>query len=150
MHIQSIHLGIRYPCDLCSHKSSTRGSLKGHKKLKHKSPNSLKCDTCGFQTNKKYPRSELKRHKETFHDNTEMFPCDHCDYKGISKGLLGRHTKSHTLVKCKYCDFSDTLKTNVRYHILSIHKNLEYPCDDCELMMPSFKLLQEHTHTASG
>ena len=31
--------------------------------------------------------------------------------------------------------------------MLSIHKNLEYPCDDCELMMPSFKLLQEHTHT---
>ena len=35
IHINSVHLKIRYPCDMCDHTSTTKGDLSKHVKLKH-------------------------------------------------------------------------------------------------------------------
>ena len=35
IHINSVHLKIRYPCDLCNHTSTNKGDLSKHVKFKH-------------------------------------------------------------------------------------------------------------------
>ena len=34
-HRESIHEGVRYPCDQCDYKASQKESLKTHRKSKH-------------------------------------------------------------------------------------------------------------------
>ena len=34
-HVESIHEGVRYPCDQCDYKATQKGSLKRHKKSNH-------------------------------------------------------------------------------------------------------------------
>ena len=142
--MKSILLGIRYPCDLFSYKSTTKGSIVGHKKLVHGNPKKLKCDFCEFETIKKYPQSELRRHKHLVHDNIQVFSCEQCEYKGLTRGLLGKHLKSHTISCCDQCDFSDKLKRNVRYHKISVHKDTLYYCDYCDFHTLPNIFLQEH------
>ena len=34
-HVESIHEGVRYPCDQCNYKATEKGNLKKLSKLKH-------------------------------------------------------------------------------------------------------------------
>ena len=34
-HRESIHEGVRYPCDQCDHKATVKGNLKKHRMAKH-------------------------------------------------------------------------------------------------------------------
>ena len=36
IHIDSVHLGIKYPCDLCEYQATEMGSLNVHIKTVHK------------------------------------------------------------------------------------------------------------------
>ena len=35
-HRESIHEGVRYPCDQCDYKATTKGNIKKHKISKHR------------------------------------------------------------------------------------------------------------------
>ena len=35
-HIESIHEGVRYPCDQCDYRATEKGNLKRHEMFKHR------------------------------------------------------------------------------------------------------------------
>ena len=35
-HVESIHEGVRYPCDQCDYKATDKGHLKRHRNSKHR------------------------------------------------------------------------------------------------------------------
>jgi len=49
-HRQAIHEGIKYPCDFCEHKGSTKSNLKKHLMIKHSENREMyPCHQCDFQ-----------------------------------------------------------------------------------------------------
>ena len=34
-HVESIHEGVRYPCDQCDYRATTKGNKKSHEMFKH-------------------------------------------------------------------------------------------------------------------
>jgi len=49
-HRQAIHEGIKYPCDFCEHKGSTKSNLKKHLMIKHSENKEMyPCHQCDFQ-----------------------------------------------------------------------------------------------------
>jgi len=49
-HRQAIHEGIKYPCDFCEHKGSTKSNLKKHLLIKHSENKDMyPCHQCDFQ-----------------------------------------------------------------------------------------------------
>ena len=48
-HVQAKHEGVKYPCDECDYRATTRGNLRLHKGAKH-GDSALTCEHCGFQT----------------------------------------------------------------------------------------------------
>ena len=63
MHVERVHEGIRWPCDLCDYVGGYKGDLTRHKKIVHEGL-SLVCSICQFKTPKKYHLKEhmLKEH----------------------------------------------------------------------------------------
>jgi len=47
-HRQAIHEGIKYACDMCEHRATTKSNLKKHKQLKHELDKTFPCHQCEF------------------------------------------------------------------------------------------------------
>jgi len=47
-HRQAIHEGIKYSCDMCEHRATTKSNLKKHKQLKHELDRFFPCHQCDF------------------------------------------------------------------------------------------------------
>jgi len=62
-HIQMIHEGIRYPCDLCEYQAKSKRKLKDHKEFKHEGVH-YPCDMCNYQSP---TQSRLKDHYKKKH-----------------------------------------------------------------------------------
>jgi len=58
-HRQAIHEGIKYSCDMCDHRATTKSNLTKHKQLKHKFNKFFPCHQCEFIANSV---SELTQH----------------------------------------------------------------------------------------
>ena len=118
-HMQSMHEGVNYPCELCEHKAKQRPGLKRHMALVHNIGKELLCEQCDFQTRhneklKKHvkikhegikkvcdkccktfsERKHLQRHMDSVHNNVR-FQCDQCDKITTQKGDLIRHIKKY-------------------------------------------------------
>ena len=52
-HISKVHLGIRYNCDICEHKSTTKNALKTHKLIHLPDDQKLNCEICLYKTHSK-------------------------------------------------------------------------------------------------
>ena len=63
MHIESVHLDIKYRCDTCEYKATQKGHLKTHMESVH-SGIQYQCDKCEFKTKQ---RGNLKRHMNSAH-----------------------------------------------------------------------------------
>eukprot|EP00088_Acartia_fossae_P004963 TRINITY_DN12170_c0_g1_i12.p1 TRINITY_DN12170_c0_g1~~TRINITY_DN12170_c0_g1_i12.p1 ORF type:complete len:633 (-),score=114.83 TRINITY_DN12170_c0_g1_i12:157-2055(-) len=63
MHVEKVHQGIRWPCDLCQYVGSYKADLKRHIKIVHEGF-ILKCDLCEFTTPK---QPSLKEHMIKVH-----------------------------------------------------------------------------------
>jgi len=58
-HRQAIHEGIKYSCDMCDHRATTKSNLTKHKQLKHKMIKFFPCHQCEFTASSV---SELTQH----------------------------------------------------------------------------------------
>lgn len=47
-HRQAIHEGIKYSCDMCDHRATTKSNLKKHKQLKHDLDKFFPCHQCEY------------------------------------------------------------------------------------------------------
>merc|ERR1712025_571720 len=58
-HRQAIHEGIKYSCDMCDHRATTKSNLKKHKQLKHELDKFFPCHQCEYTAS---TVSELTQH----------------------------------------------------------------------------------------
>ena len=63
-HVQSVHEGIKFPCDQCEFTACTNSYLKKHKETKHGGTNIYPCDVCGLTVT---TSADLKEHKLNEH-----------------------------------------------------------------------------------
>jgi len=63
IHVEKVHLGIRWPCDLCKFVGSYKADLNRHIKIVHDGF-SLTCNQCDFQSPHQYV---MNKHKENTH-----------------------------------------------------------------------------------
>ena len=104
-HFQSVHRGVKYPCDQCEYKATVKYNLTKHVKSKHE----------GVYEDIKYP-------------------CDLCEYQATKKGNLIAHvTSKHDGIKysCSKCEYSGS-KANLSTHIKSKHEGVRYYCNQCD------------------
>ena len=88
------HQGVRYPCNNCDYKATTRGSLKKHCMRSHDGIKYF-CDKCDHISNS---QSYLRRHQRTEHENFRFF-CGQCDFKTKRPQYLREHKqRKHTSV----------------------------------------------------
>ena len=145
-HVKSIHLGVRHECLICNRQLSKKSQLLEHIKQKHESEKILNCPSCEFRTVQKYPIAELRRHKSIAHGIGHVFQCNKCDYKGLTKGLLGKHLRLH--IPCNLCDFMTSAgqfrKGELRTHKSEKHRN-GFKCEHCEFVGLTESKIKKHT-----
>ena len=63
-HIERVHEGVRYPCDLCAYQANKQQNLKDHKASVHKIDPFYRCLLCNFCTNhsKTWMKHAERRH----------------------------------------------------------------------------------------
>jgi len=64
-HNRAVHKQIRYGCDLCDYKSTTRGNVKTHANAVHEKFKYF-CQFCEFQSGYK---THLKKHQKFHHES---------------------------------------------------------------------------------
>ena len=69
-HMQSMHEGVNYPCDLCDYKAKQSPGLKRHMALVHNIGKELLCEQCDFQTRL---NEKLKKHVKINSDDNDIF-----------------------------------------------------------------------------
>ena len=73
--VKSLHEGVIYSYDYCSHKSKRKSHLQQHVESLHEGV-IYSCDYCEHKAKQK---SNLKQHVQSVHNGVK-FSCEHCDY----------------------------------------------------------------------
>ena len=140
-HIESKHQGIKYDCEQCGHKASSKSGLKNHTALHEV----LKydCDLCEF---KAATKPTLKHHKDLVHAGI-TYDCEKCNVKSSSQASLKNHKDTvHDGVayKCQLCSFTALYKGGLKYHEESQHEGIRYNCNQCSTTFTSKPGLKHH------
>ena len=90
------HTGVRFPCNFCVFKATTKGSLKTHiqsvqERIKYS------CNQCDHQATR---QGDLKTHIQSVHEKIK-YSCNQCDHQATTQGNLKKHIQS-IHVKIKY------------------------------------------------
>ena len=171
-HIDSKHLGIKYPYDQCDKIANSIGCLRDHKFRKH--PVTLFRCVRFVRKNSDVPQIYIsicrglirrKEYSVTFvqssillskhqqqrhsHDIKSYFYCEQCNYKSTRKSILKSHVKqkhesSFEYFKCDHCEYKAVRKDYLIKHKKSLHDKEKYPCDQCEYQATRMSYLQQH------
>ena len=119
-HIDNVHGGKTYDCNICSKHCPSTDSLKKHTVFVHTGKRHTKCDSCGKSFSK---AGNLKAHIHTVHER-------HKDYK------------------CESCGKSFTLAKDLERHIHTIHEGYkDYKCKSCGIFWSrKFKETHQKKH----
>jgi stress-induced morphogen len=108
-HIDAVHYGDSYDCEICGVKFSRSENLARHKTVKHMEPHvsTYACTDCG----KRFSRSDnLERHAAVVHSSSLLlFRCETCGKKFNRKDNFTRHIENifssdgSPRYKCIYC-----------------------------------------------
>lgn len=179
-HVDSVHKGVTYDCDVCGKKFRQRRSLNDHK-VRHEPdyvPPVLACNIC----NKKFATSsglrghvEITHKKNVFicsicgkslcskmslenhmnlHQEKKPFVCDVCGKRFRTMYLLKTHTVVHTKkksFKCDSCEKSFTQRSPLTIHIRRVHKNeTPHECAVCQRRFVVKAQLNTHMKLHTG
>ena len=90
LHIQSIHLGEKFPCPQCEYKSTQKSSLRTHIKSIHEGQK-IPCTYCEYKGTAKH---HLKIHIRSVHEG-QRFICSICylPFKSLRMHMKDMHEK---------------------------------------------------------
>ena len=71
---------VKYSCEFCDYKATTKNTLQNHVKSIHDGVK-YSCEYCEYKATTK---SDLRRHVKSIHDGVK-YSCEYCDYKGIRR-----------------------------------------------------------------
>ena len=152
-----MHDGVKYSCDECDKIYSYFHCLKEHKETIHDGVK-YACDQCEYEANQKI---QLEHHKIKKHNGIK-YSCDQCKYityhrKGIYQHKRSQHngiiyqTSSEVELKfkreifqCILCIYSTSKQDDLKSHIDSIHKIIQFSCSQCEYQFTDHQSLREH------
>jgi len=119
-HNEYAHQGIKYDCNLCGFKLSSKKNLSTHTKTQHFKEKKYQCTICDFKATQ---NSNLKSHVRNVHENYlyEDIRCTKCSYQTKDKYRLKRHFKNYhseqqTKFKCQFCTYEHQIKSTVERH----------------------------------
>ena len=121
-HMNSVHLGQKYDCDICGKSYTNKSTLTAHKKIEHSALQEMwKCD---FQFCDKTfkTRQIMKQHQRDVHTEFRI-ACDLCPAKFKSKLSLDRHLRKihNEVYKCDFCWRAMSSIEAWRVHMLKRH-----------------------------
>ena len=171
IHIESVHIGLKYKCDLCNVELSTNANLKRHKTKVHTAKAQITFKTkeylkrhnkvvndkirkfpCKFCDKSSTTLANLKRHLRIIH-GSEEYDCEDCSYSTESKRNLDSHRSAVHLkmkLKCKECHFESTYTSTLYTHIKQEHQNIKFKCDECDFQTSSSHTLKKHVISEHG
>ena len=136
VHIDAVHLGVRYNCDLCDKSYRYEHHVRKHKAAVHEKLRPFVCNLCGKTYSDNTP---LRVHMEVAHSKKGNFPCPECG-RVFSHNVKMKSHYSHThgggqpnkeKVKCDTCS-KDIEQYKLKSHLRS-HVNLEMKTFQCQL-----------------
>ena len=77
-HKQSVHEGVKYPCNKCEYQATTKGALQRHQKSEHEGVK-YSCNQCEYQAKE---QDSLKRHQQSNHESVK-YSCNHCEHPNV-------------------------------------------------------------------
>jgi len=125
-HIESIHLGITYPCDQCEAVFPHYNYLYAHR-LVHTSDRPFVCQKCGLSFKQK---EKMKKHDLLVHSSTS-FSCEECGKIFKCESYLAQHKRSHdedSQFPCTFCERKFVTRTKLKMHINTHTGERPYKC----------------------
>ena len=117
LHIEKVHEGRKWICDICGSNLSCQGMLKRHMDEVHGNVE-FKCDTCDYKAKS---AQRLKVHIEAVHLGIKHY-CDECGYSTLRQTRLRLHKNiEHRGIRypCTLCDYVATRKYYLNQHMKS-------------------------------
>ena len=147
IHKDSIHFGLKYPCNTCKKVSSTKSNLIKHVEENH-SGKRHKCTDCKYESHSK---NLLKLHIQGMHSCQE-FCCilENCIFKTGSEIVYALHQMKHEerKIKCIICNAKFSYVAFLKEHISKTHFGLF--CDICFYQPYVVEQLKEHNRNSHG
>ena len=146
-HVQAIHEGEIFPCQLCDYKTTDKGYLKKHMQTTHDDKKE-KCPECDHMAKKIYMSKHIKRVHE---GEGQIFSCTQCEHTYKKKDSLNLHIKrvhEGQIIesKCQYCEFKTKSQGNLWKHKKSVHEGVifQFKCKQCDFTTKTHKTLKRH------
>jgi len=143
--------GRPFACSLCPKTFKRMDYLKSHLRERHTKESSYTCDICSRPFSRAYTRDI---HIRKFHatETTWKYKCSFCNKNFMTTTEFENHISSHTKEKpftCEECGFIFQNKSNLRYHVTTIHGNAPYRhfCDICNKGFDRLLVLNKHKET---
>lgn len=121
-HTNTIHLGIKFECEVCHRKMSSKEHLRLHMRT-HTGERPAVCSVCG----KGFKRNDALTEHMRIHTGHRPYVCEMCGKGFTQKQALNTHKRGHTGEKPYHCDFCMerfSTKALVKHHIQSHHTAL--------------------------
>ena len=91
-HIDSAHLGVKYPCTKCDKVFNKHNSRREHYRIKHttpkKTPVNIHCEYCDYSAPHK---SRVRKHTNSVHLNIKSYKCEICGMQFSLASTLKGH-----------------------------------------------------------
>ena len=166
IHIQSIHDGKRYKCELCNKEYTSKGNLQAHKKSDHKTER--KSTKYNIAKNELVLTSENSENKyvtslqdsgfedsskiRTYAKNvdTNVIKIYENNSRSASNSEINSAVNSNFKFSCifMHCDYKATQRSQLEIHIQSVHDGKRYQCEVCNKEYTDRTTLRRHKKSA--
>ena len=150
---RSVHLNIKFSCDLCDFQSKHKQFVLFHKISKHNIGKRFECKKC----EKSFTRPiHLTNHQKYVHEGVEQppkqkpkttCPCKTCDFQAKSLHFLNLHIKElhpESVLTCEMCSFTSVYETLLKEHKDNVHEGVTYKCSHCEAVLKTKRSKKNH------
>ena len=155
-HRATVHEGLTFRCEFCSHNARNRSELLQHQAFVHLKGTVVKCQIC----DKKFHRQcHLKAHM-TVHTGDTPFSCSLCPKNFKHKWYMTSHDKKHAECsyltmkiysgenKCNECNFASSRAGDLRRHLKTHSGEKPNKCHQCDYASLRVSGLKRHLKTS--
>ena len=143
LHINSVHLGLKFTCIICKKEYTQKSHLNTHVTRFHKKEKRFECNVCGEKSQSK---QALNMHMSAIHMKIK-FPCSQCPKQLTTQSSLNAHIRNVHSVQdhcCSICPYQTKNPKVLKDHIQFYHlKKPKYGLQKCKICNYKGYLLKE-------
>ena len=114
-HLQSVHMGKKYPCEKCEYKATRKSNLTTHHQSVHMGKK-YQCLECDYKATKK---SSVTTYQQSVHMG-KKYPCAECDYQATRRAVSPHISSQSTWVRIIHVM---NVITNLHIRAVSTHNS---------------------------